>query len=161
MRPRARKVALTAHIGASVGWFGAVLTFLGLAIAGVTAQDDRLVRSAYLVAEPVVWYVIVPFAVASLLTGLVSSLGSAWGLFRHHWVLLKLVLNAFATAVLLLYTQTVGHLADIAGDSAADIAPLRSPTFVLHSAAALVLLVVALVLAVHKPRGVTRFGRSA
>lgn len=161
MRPRARKVALTAHIGASVGWFGAVLTFLVLAVVGITSEDDRLVRGAYLVAEPVVWYVIVPFAVASLLTGLISALGSAWGLVRHHWVLLKLALNVFATVVLLLYTQTVGHLADIAGDSAADLSLLRSPTFVLHSGGALVLLVVALVLAVYKPRGVTRFGRSA
>ena len=129
MKPRARKVALTAHIGASVGWFGAVLTFLGLAVVGVTADDDRLVRGVYLVAEPVVWYVIVPFAVASLLTGLISSLGSAWGLFRHHWVLFKLVLNAFATTVLLIYTRTVGHLADVAADPAADPGPLRSPTF--------------------------------
>lgn len=161
MRPRARKLALTAHIGASVGWFGAVLTFLGLAVVGVTADDDQLVRGAYLVAEPVVWFVIVPFAVGSLVTGLISSLGSAWGLFRHHWVLFKLVLNVFATLVLLIYTQTVGHLADIAGDPTADLGPLRSPTFLLHSSGALVLLAVALVLAVYKPRGVTRFGRSA
>lgn len=161
MRPRARKLALTAHIGASVGWFGAVLTFLGLAVIGVAVDDDQLVRGAYLVAEPVVRYVIVPFAVASLLTGLISSLGSAWGLFRHHWVLFKLVLNVFATAVLLIYTRTVGHLAAIAADTTADLSPLRSPTFVLHSAGALGLLVVALVLAVYKPRGVTGFGRSA
>lgn len=161
MRPRVRKVALTAHIGASVGWFGAVATFLGLALVGVTAEDDRLVRGAYLVAEPVVRYVIVPFAVMSLVTGLISALGSAWGLFRHHWVLFKLVLTAFATLILLIYTRTVGRLADIAGDATADLGPLRSPTFVLHSAGALVLLVVTLVLAVYKPRGVTRFGRSA
>lgn len=157
MRPRVRKLALTLHIAASVGWFGAVLAFLALGVVGVTAQGDQLTRAAYLVAEPVVWYVVVPFAVASLLTGLISSLGSAWGLFRHYWVIFKLVLNVFATAVLLLYTRTVGHFAGIAADPGADLGPLRSPTFLVHSGGALVVLAAALVLAVHKPRGVTPF----
>ena len=155
MRPRLRKLALTAHIASSVGWFGAVLTFLAVAVVGVTDQDDRVVRAANLIAEPVVWYVVLPFAVASLLTGLVSSLGSAWGLLRHYWVLFKLVLNVFATAVLLVYTRTVDRFAAIAADPAADLAPLRSPTFVVHAGGALVVLAVAMVLAVYKPRGVT------
>ncbi|MFS8097422.1 DUF2269 domain-containing protein [Lentzea alba] len=155
MRPRLRKLALTAHIASSVGWFGAVLTFLAVAIIGVADQDDRVVRAANLIAQPIVWYVVLPFAVASLLTGLVSSLGSAWGLLRHYWVIFKLVLNAFATAVLLVYTRTVDRFAALAGDPAADLAPLRTPTFVLHAAGALVVLVVAMALAVYKPRGVT------
>ena len=161
MRPPIRKLALTAHIAASVGWFGAVLTFLALAVVGVTARSDQLVRAAYLVAEPVVRYVVVPFAIASLLTGLVSSLGSAWGLFRHYWVIFKLVLNVFATAVLLIYTRTVDQFAAIAADPGADIGPLRLPTFLLHSGGALVVLVVSLVLAVYKPRGVTPHGAKA
>jgi hypothetical protein len=160
MRPRTRKLALTLHIASSVGWFGAVLTFLALGVIGVTANDG-LTRAAYLVAEPVVWYVVVPFAIASLLTGLVSSLGSAWGLFRHYWVIFKLVLNVFATAVLLMYTRTVDQFASIAADPGADIGPLRSPTFLVHSGGALVVLVVALVLAVYKPRGVTPYGAKA
>ncbi|MDX8037216.1 DUF2269 domain-containing protein [Lentzea sp. BCCO 10_0856] len=155
MKPRLRKLALTAHIASSVGWFGAVLTFLAMAIVGVTNQDDRVVRAANLIAEPVVWYVVLPFAVASLLTGLVSSLGSAWGLFRHYWVIFKLVLNVFATVVLLIYTRTVDQFAAVAADPASDLAPLRSPTFAVHAGGALVVLVVAMVLAVYKPRGVT------
>lgn len=155
MRPGPRKLALTAHIASSVGWFGAVLTFLAVAIAGVTNEDDHVVRAANVIAAPVVWYVVLPFAVASLLTGLVSSLGSAWGLLRHYWVIFKLVLNVFATAVLLIYTRTVDRFAAVAADPAADLEPLRSPTFVLHATGALVVLVVAMVLAVYKPRGVT------
>ncbi|RDI35346.1 DUF2269 domain-containing protein [Lentzea flaviverrucosa] len=155
MKPRLRKLALTAHIASSVGWFGAVLTFLAVAVVGVTTQDDRVVRAANLIAEPMVWYVVLPFAVASLLSGLVSSLGSAWGLFRHYWVIFKLVLNVFATAVLLIYTRTVDRFAAVAADPTADLEPLRSPTFVVHAAGALVVLIVALALAVYKPRGVT------
>ncbi|MCX2946780.1 DUF2269 domain-containing protein [Lentzea sp. NEAU-D7] len=159
MRPPLRKLALTAHIASSVGWFGAVLTFLAVAVVGVSDQDDHVVRAANVIAEPVVWFVVLPFAVASLLTGVVSSLGSTWGLFRHHWVVFKLVLTVFATAVLLVSTRTVDRFAAVAADPAADLTPLRSPTFVVHAGGALVVLVVALVLAVYKPRGVTGLGR--
>jgi hypothetical protein len=53
------------------------------------------------------WYVIVPLAVAALLTGLVMALGTPWGLFRHYWVLISLVLTILATVVLLLHMPTV------------------------------------------------------
>ena len=159
MTPGVRKFALTAHVVSSVGWLGAIIAFLALAVAGVTSQDPQLVRAVYLAAEPLTWFVIVPLALVSLLTGLVQSLGTKWGLFRHYWVLFKLFINVFATVVLLLYTQTVGSLADVAAESSADLGELRGPTFVLHSGAALLLLLAATVLAVFKPRGVTRYGR--
>jgi hypothetical protein len=159
MGPRLRKFALTAHVVSSVGWLGAVVAFLALAVAGLTSQDGQLVRAVYLAAEPLIWFVIVPLALASLLTGLVQSLGTAWGLFRHYWVLFKLLINIFATIVLLMYTQTVGVLADVAAESSADLSQLRGPTFVLHSSAAMLLLLAATVLAVYKPRGMTGYGR--
>jgi hypothetical protein len=159
MGPRLRKFALTAHVVSSVGWLGAVVAFLALAVAGLISQDGRLVRAVYLAAEPLIWFVIVPLALASLLTGLVQSLGTAWGLFRHYWVLFKLLINVFATIVLLTYTQTVGVLADVAAESSGDLSQLRGPTFVLHSSAAMLLLLAATVLAVYKPRGMTGYGR--
>ena len=46
-------------------------------------------------------FVIVPLAIASLLTGVVQALATPWGLFRHYWVVIKLFLTVFATLVLL------------------------------------------------------------
>src|SRR5688572_13185683 len=112
--PRLRKVALTLHVVSSVGWLGAVAVFLALAIVGLASQDSQLVRAVYLAAEPVIWFVIIPLAFASLLTGLVQSLGTTWGLFQHYWVLFKLLIAVVATAVLLMYTQTVDDFADLA-----------------------------------------------
>ena len=106
MTPRLRKFALTAHVTSSVGWLGAVAVFLALAVAGLTSQDAQTVRAAYLAMELTGWFVLVPLSLASLLTGLVQSLGTAWGLFRHYWVLFKLLINVVATIVLLLYMQT-------------------------------------------------------
>jgi hypothetical protein len=159
MTPRVRKFALTAHVISSVGWLGAVAVFLALAVAGLTSHDAEMVRAVYLAAEPITWFVIVPLAFASLLTGLVQALGTTWGLFKHYWVLFKLLINVLATIVLLMYTQTVGVVADVAANPSADLDELRAPTFVLHAAAALLLLLAATTLAVYKPRGMTRYGQ--
>ena len=161
MNPPLRKLALTAHVACSVGWLGAVACSLVLALAGVLSQDAEVVRASYLALEVVAWFVLVPLSVASLVTGVVQSLGTRWGLFRHYWVLMKLAMNLVAIAVLLLYTQTLGYLADLAGGLApgAGLSELQSPSPVLHSALAVVLLLFATVLALYKPKGVTRYGQ--
>ncbi|MGH3985550.1 MAG: DUF2269 domain-containing protein [Pseudonocardiaceae bacterium] len=162
MTLRLRKFALTAHVTFSVGWLGAVAVYLALAVAGLTSQDAQMVRAAYLMMELSAWFVIVPLALASLLTGLVSSLGTTWGLFRHYWVLFKLLLNILATIVLLLYTQSISYFAGVAAEttlSSADLGDLRNPTHVLHAGAGLLVLLMATTLAVYKPRGMTRYGR--
>ncbi len=74
-------------------------------------------------------------------------------------MIFKLVINLFAVTVLLLYTETVSFLAGVAAEPGADLRELQGPTFVLHSGAALLLLVAATFLAVSKPRGTTRYGR--
>jgi len=99
MTPDLRKLVLTAHITFSVAWIGAVAVFLALAIAGLTSQNTQMVRTAYPAMELTARFVIVPLAFASLLSGLIQSLGTPWGLFRHYWVLAKLLLTIFATIV--------------------------------------------------------------
>ncbi|MBT2325255.1 hypothetical protein J7E62_23265 [Variovorax paradoxus] len=73
MTPRLRKFALTAHVVSSVGLLGAIASFLALAIAGVTSQNVQMVRAAYLAMELIAWFLIVPSAFASLLTGLIHG----------------------------------------------------------------------------------------
>jgi hypothetical protein len=159
MPPRLRTLALTVHVTSSVGWLGAVAAFLALGIVGLTSRDAPTVRGAYLVMEPAAWFVLVPLAFASLLTGLVQSLGSTWGLFRHYWVLFKLLINVFATAVLLMYMQTFRVMADVAADPGAELRVVRNASPVQHAALAMLLLLLATVLAVYKPRGMTRYGQ--
>jgi hypothetical protein len=159
MTPGLRKFAHTAHVASSVGWLGAVAVFLGLAVVGLTSEDAQTVRGAYVVMEPAGWFVLVPLALTSLVTGLVQALGTTWGLFRHYWVVFKLLINVFATIVLLMYMQTLASLADLAADARADLDGVRSPSPLLHAGAALLLLLTATVLAVYKPRGLTPYGR--
>lgn len=147
MNPRVRKIALVAHVTASVGWLGAVAAFLALAVTSLAGADAEAARGLRLAMEVTGRYVLVPLSLASLLTGLVQSLGTPWGLFRHYWVIAKLVINVFASLVLLLFMQTLGELG------------ARDPSPVLHAGGALLLLLVATTLSVVKPPGLTRYGR--
>ena len=161
MTPRLRNFALTVHVTSSVGWLGAVAGFLALAIAATRSQGPETVRAAYVAMELTGWYVIVPLCLAALLTGLVMSLGTPWGLFRHYWVLLKFLITVIAALILFGFTQTLGSLAELAADTTLPVEELRklnqSPA--LHSGGGLVALLVATILAVYKPWGMTRYGR--
>ena len=67
-----------------------------------------------------------------------------------------------ATGILLSYTQTFNHLAAIASNgslSDTEVLALRSSSPVLHASAAIVVLLVATVLSVYKPQGMTRYGQ--
>jgi hypothetical protein len=154
--PWARKLALTAHVTTSVGWLGAVGVFLVLAAIGLTSPDAQTARGAYLVMERAAWLVLLPIALASLASGIIQSLITPWGLFRHYWVIFKLLINLFAVTVLLMYMDTFRSLADVA--AGAELSAVRNPSPLLHAILALVLLLVALVLAIYKPRGLTRYG---
>jgi hypothetical protein len=157
MTPSLRKFALTAHVTASGGWVGAAVAYLALGIAAVTSQDAQSVRAAWIAMELIGWYALVPLAFASLLTGLVQSLGTTWGLFRHYWVLVKLLLTVLATVVLLLHMPSVSFLADVArAANVADLGGLGGDF--LHAGGGLLVLLTAAVLAVFKPQGMTRYG---
>lgn len=160
MSPRLRKLALTAHVTSSVGWFGAVAAFLALAVAGLTSPDAQMVRAAYLGMGLTGWFVIVPLALASLLTGVVSSLGTTWGLFRYYWVLIKLLITALATVVLLVHMGPISGLADAATETTLSAASrgLRIQV-VVQAGAALLVLLVATALSTYKPRGMTGYGQ--
>jgi hypothetical protein len=163
MTPRLRKFALTTHVTSSVGWLGAAAVFLALAIAGMTGQDAQLMRAAYLAMELTTWIVILPLAILSLLSGVVSSLGTNWGLFRYYWVSLKLLITILATIVLLVHMQPIDFLAGVAAKTTVFSANLQSLQIlmVIASGAALTALIVLTVLSVYKPRGMTQYGQRA
>ena len=158
MTPALRRVTFTTHITSSVGWVGAAMAFLALAVIGVTSNDERTVRGAYLVMAPAAWFVLVPLAHASLLSGIALSVGTTWGLFRHYWVVLKLGITVFATVILLIYMGTFRQMAGVAADPVVDLAVVRNASPIVHAILALILLLAATVLGVYKPFGMTAYG---
>jgi hypothetical protein len=155
MGPRLRKLVLVTHVVTSVGWIGAVAVVLVLIVVGLTSRDFDTTRAVYLVLEPAAWFGLVPLALASLLVGIVQSLGSRWGLLKHYWVLFKLFITLFSTIVLLFYMRTFELMAEWAADPGTDLAALRNPSPLVHGVAALLLLLTAAALSVYKPAGTT------
>jgi hypothetical protein len=160
LTPSLRKLVRTAHVTFTVGWLGAVAGFLALAIAGLTSQDTQLVRSAYLAMDLIARFVIVPLSIAPLLvTGPLLSWATPWGLFRHYWILIKLVINVLSTIILLIHLQPIGYLARAASEGTLSHADRNLQIqMVIASAAGLLGLLVATGMAVFKPRGMTAYG---
>ena len=157
LTPRIRKLVLSVHLVVSVGWIGAVLVYIALGIAAVSSADPSAIRAAWTGMELAGWYVCVPLAAASLVTGIAISLGTKWGLFRHYWVLISFLLTVLCAAILLLHMPTVSSTADLA--QTLDGSALESlGGDLLHPAAGLVVLLAVHVLNVYKPAGLTRYG---
>lgn len=157
MTPSLRKFVLTAHVTSSVGWIGAVVAFLTLVVAALTTKDTQTSSAIWIALELIGWFAIVPLALASLLTGLVLSLGTKWGLFQHYWILFKLLLTIIAIIILLLNMQTVSFFAGIVTETGnADLNGMWGE--LIHAGGGLLVLLVTMILSVYKPRGMTQFG---
>ena len=108
-------------------------------------------------------YLIVPLSFAALLTGLVQSLGTHWGLFRHYWVLTKFVLTIGATALLLMHQfSAVAKLARRASEAALGVLPEVGQVgteIVGKAGLGLLALLAITTLSVYKPWGRTRYGK--
>lgn len=159
MGPRLRKFVLTLHVATSVGWVGAVLAYILLDLATRNSQDAQTLVAAYVGMEMIATWALLPLAVAAFVTGLVISVWTPWGLFRHYWVIVSLLLTALAVVILLVEMRTIRALAAMATDPTISAEGLRAlPSTLPHSVGGLVVLVIVLALNIYKPRGMTRYG---
>lgn len=91
------KVLLSAHVLASVGWFGVAVT---VALCGIMAGSNDDI-AYYEIIQSTLWLT-VPLGLTAAVTGVALSLTTRWGLVRHWWVVAKeaITLAAIATDVL-------------------------------------------------------------
>ena len=157
MSRRLRKIARAVHLTVSIGWVGAVLAYLGLGVAAVSSNGESTIRAAWIAMELIGWWVIVPLALASLLTGVLMSLGTKWGLFRYYWVVISFALTTFATSILLFHMPDVSTMADQARVArGSELRGLGGDLF--HAGVGLAVLLAVLALNIAKPPGLTRYG---
>jgi hypothetical protein len=162
MSPNLRKLALATHITFAVSWFGAVAVFLVLAIAGLTSQNVQVVRATYIAMGLSTWFVILPACFGTLVSGLIQSLGTHWGLFKHYWIAVKLILTIISTLVLLLHMQPISYLAEVASETPlanSDLHGLRIQLIADAGAALLVLLII-ITVSIYKPWGKIQYSIS-
>ncbi len=122
-------------------------------------MDYQLARSTYLAMELSTWYVIVPFCLSSLLTGLVQALGTKWGLFKHYWIIVKLFLTIGMTILLLLHLRPVSYLAGVATDPSFSNSQHSGQliNLIAKAGAAILGLVAITTISVYKPWGKIQF----
>lgn len=152
LRGRPHKVALTAHILTSVGWFGVAVVVAFCALAAAATDDPTLSAALYRTMETAPWLSI-PLGLTAFTTGVVLSITTVYGLVRHWWVVAKI---AVAVTVVITDAVLVGRVAHDAVLTGRPTGPLYGATI-----AHVIVLAVATVLSVFKPRGRTPRGHRA
>lgn len=154
-----RKLALAVHLTTSVGWVGAVVAYIPLDVSVAIGSDAEVVRGAWIGMGLIASVALVPLSIGALASGLVMSVGTRWGLFRHWWVVISLALTVFAVVVLQPQVAFISRTAARAADPAASAADILAPASTLpHSVGGLLVLIVIQVLNIYKPQGLTPHG---
>jgi uncharacterized membrane protein len=143
---RAHKVVLTAHVLASVGWFGLAVTIAFGAVAAATTNDANLANGLARTIELIPWLSI-PLGLLAVATGTWLGLGTKWGLVRYWWVVAKI---AIAAAVMVTDATLVSSAARDA-ITTGDASSLVGSPLIPH----VVVLGIATVLSIFKPRART------
>jgi hypothetical protein len=86
-----RQLAVWLHVVTSIGWMALALTLLALLALAITNPSNA--PSATTMAHFLDNALLAPLANASASTGLVLSLGTAWGLIHQRWVLTKFTIT--------------------------------------------------------------------
>ncbi|MFF7736013.1 DUF2269 domain-containing protein [Streptomyces sp. NPDC007984] len=153
---RARRVALVVHVIASAGWLGLSLGLLALGIAAATAGSPAAVEASVRGMELFADWLLLPVAFLTLLSGLVLSLGTKWGLARYRWVYTKFWLTLGTTTATVFALRPGVHsavTAVAAGEGLRDAGDVLFGPVVSLSA-----YVFMTVISVLKPWGKTRRG---
>jgi glucan phosphoethanolaminetransferase (alkaline phosphatase superfamily) len=81
------------HVVVSLGWMGAGLANVVLAMTAGYTDDVDTRQVCYLMIQQIDVFVVIPGAFTALASGLLLSVLTPWGLSRYWWVLSKLVLT--------------------------------------------------------------------
>jgi uncharacterized membrane protein len=153
----ARRAALVVHVIASAGWLGLTLGLLALGITAATTRSPAAVESSVRAMKLFADWLLLPVAFLTLLSGLLLSLGTVWGLARYRWVYTKFWLTLATT------TATVFALRPGVNSAVTAVAaggPLPDAGDVLFGpVVSLSAYVFMTVMSVLKPWGPTRRGR--
>ncbi len=153
-----RRGILVIHLASSIGWLGLDAALVVLGIVGLATDDPVTTRSAFVVDGVLATYLMPVLSLLALVTGIVIAAGTTWGLFRHWWVVVSLVITVAMTAAVLIFL--VPQMRDLANEAAhlTDGTVLTTMhmdrlKLVIAPAAGLILLIFLTGMNVHKPWG--------
>ncbi|WP_435840304.1 DUF2269 domain-containing protein [Streptomyces chartreusis] len=153
----ARRAALVVHVVASASWVGLTLGLLALGITaagtGSAVTVEASVRAMKLFAD----WLLLPVAFLTLVSGLVLSLGTQWGLARHRWVYVKFWLT-LATTTATVFALRPGVNSAVAAVTAGGPLP-DAGDVMMGPIVSLSAYLFMTVISVLKPWGLTKRGR--
>lgn len=159
----ARKLTLTIHIIAAIGWLGVDLVLFVFALTGLTSDDPTTIALSYQAIEMFAVVLLVPLGLISLATGLLLGWGSKYGVLRYHWVLWKLILNVVLTTLVIFALRPgINEAAERAAgpsETLADRLDQSRVDMIFPPTVSITALTIATVLAVYKPWGRTKYGQ--
>ncbi|MGK5683775.1 hypothetical protein [Actinoplanes sp. URMC 104] len=161
LSPRSRKLFLWLHVGLSVSWLGLSMAMLVLSLVGQFTDDRVLGHDAYRIMHLFDLVIVIPMVFLAIVSGLVVSLGTKWGLIRNKWVLTKLILSLAIPSVAGFQHHWISRLTERTADGATTDPGGLAPVLTLCMAGYAVILWTATALSVWKPWGKTRWGRRA
>jgi uncharacterized membrane protein len=159
LRPGARKAMKTAHVIVGVALLGNQLGLLVLVLSAALTNDAGLRHATYELVRTLIFALEIPLAVTALVSGVVLSVRTRWGLFQHYWIIGKVGLTVGTALVGILgIRRWTEEMILVTGPRAVVVAPLPAARWLLAAALALTItaLATATGLSVYKPRGQTR-----
>jgi uncharacterized membrane protein len=155
------KFLLAFHIIVSVGWLGTAYAKFILELAAMTTNSPDISKTIYStmknlsIAFPIM-------AIPTIITGILLSLSTKWGLVKYYWIVTKFVLTVgvIVTAISLDGRYIEQSISALSRQDAV-LGIVSAPTILLISltVAHLIMLVAATFISVYKPWGKTWFGR--
>ena len=148
----ARTALLTVHVVSTAAWIGLDVA-LGLLVFVPTAEPEW--TAACYQVLPLLFWPLMIVGVLSLFSGVALGLVTRWGLVRHWWVAIKLVLNV---VLIVLVAVLLGPGLDAAGEfgravAAGEVPAVEVPRLYMPPIVSTTALIVATALSVAKPRG--------
>lgn len=155
MIQKLRKLTLTSHITFSVGWLGAIAVFIALAVTGLSTVNKQVAQSMYVAMEISTLYIIIPFCIASFITGLIQALGTKWGLFKYYWIIVKLFLTIAMTGLLFLHLKPISYLSGVAMDMSSNNVETSCTLIdlIVKASGAILALIAITTISIYKPWG--------
>ncbi|MFF1732600.1 DUF2269 family protein [Streptomyces sp. NPDC058247] len=157
LRRPARRATLVVHVTSSACWLGLTLGLVALTVTAITTGSDPMVEGACRAMKVFTDWLVIPLALLTLLSGLLLSLGTPWGLARHRWVYAKFWLT-LATTAASIFALRPGVNAAVAAVTAGTPLP-RPSDLVAGTIVSLTAYLFMTVISVLKPWGLTRRGR--
>jgi hypothetical protein len=155
---RMRKLVLLAHIVSAGAWIGIDVVLAVLVFTSILSDDDATKALSYQALELFAVWPLVIAGLSCLVTGVVLSLGSKYGLVRYWWVAVKLVMNIVLSTLTLVALRPGVYAAAEQGERLASGEAVSSATsdLIFPPVVSGTALLIAFTLSVFKPWGRVR-----